>query len=118
MNIFQVGDKIEARRNNGNVIQAEIDSLFDEKASVSWCEGGVWLTRKFYYRQMLKVNVVQNNQQLINRNSFELTQREKRTNNCLRITQIIAFFLLGIILFLIFITGVFETYQRSAMVIF
>ena len=124
---FKVGDKIEARRNNGNLIQAEIDALFENKASVFWYgENQVLLTRKFYYREIIKVNSNNNQISAVNMVNVHYNQQlnfgKRAYNSCLQnaltIIGLCLFVTFLLFVFLIFIFGVFETYENSYKVIF
>ena len=132
---FRVGDKIRARRNNGILIEGEIDNLFENQASVFWHESGHLYTKKIKYdfiENIKPTNITQNVQQPITVNQPVIVSQAVTLNQLVDANKAFVhrnilkkaanmIFLLLITIFvaaigLIFFSGVFEEYQRSHQV--
>ena len=100
---FNIGDKIEARRNNGKIIQVEIKFLFEQKASVFWYEENVYHFRKFFYHEMVKSRFI--NQNPINQQSRNqlLFSKKKAKNRFLDSLIIISVFFILMSCFFVFL---------------
>ena len=113
---FNIGDKIEARRNNGNIIQAEIELLHEKKASVFWYEENVYHFRKFFYHEMVKSKSI--NQQSRNHLLFSKKKAKNRFLDSFIIISIFLILMFCAVVFFIFVIGVYQNYENASKVYF
>ena len=117
---FKIGDKINARRNNGNIIEGEIKCLFEKKASVFWYEENVYHFRKFFYYEMTKSILINQNPGYQRTNNHILYSNKWAHSCCLESLKIVAIIFISMFcffFFLIFVIGVFQTYENSSIVV-